>query len=126
MPGQMPERLPKERSEDTSENDTTVDPKQWMDSRSALRNRVKPLRTANNTRFGEKCKMRPPPTKGNMKRDKLGDKTGDGGKLGQDNGRQEETRSRKGGHAIQHEGEHLKKEALTVLVNITTTICKKS
>jgi len=50
----------------------------------------KPLRTPNSTLFGEKCKMRPPATKGNKKRDKLGDKLGDKKehKLG-DNGRQD-------------------------------------
>ena len=35
------------------------------------------LRTPNSTLFGEKCKMRPPATKENKKRDKLGDKRGD-------------------------------------------------
>ena len=41
-------------------------------------------------------KARPPPTKGNINRDRLGDK------LGQGSGRQEETRSRKGGRTSQH------------------------
>ena len=39
----------------------------------------KALRTPNSTRFDKKCKMRPPPTKGNKKRDKLGDKLRDKG-----------------------------------------------
>lgn len=60
----------------------------------------KALRTPNSTLFGEKCKVRPPATKGNKKRVELGDKLGDrkerrtqhlrhtcGEKMG-DNGRQ--------------------------------------
>ena len=57
--------------------------------------------------------MRPPATKGNKKRDKLGDrlgdkkehKLGDNGRQGEtigDNGRQGETRPREGRHVIQH------------------------
>jgi len=33
--------------------------------------------TPSSTLFREKCKMRPPATKGNQKRDKLGDKLGE-------------------------------------------------
>ena len=88
----------------------------------------KALRTPNHTLFGQKCKMRPPATKGNKKKDKLGDKIGDkkedklGDKLGDkgdktsgrrthhptqaqmwgDHGRQGETRPSEGGHTIQH------------------------
>ena len=47
-------------------NYTTVDPKQWVDSGNVSRNRQ--------TLFREKWKMRPPATKRNKKRDKLGDK----------------------------------------------------
>ena len=51
----------------------------------------------------KKCKIRPPTTKGNKKKDKLGDKLGDkkedklGGKLG-DKG----DKTSEGGHTIQH------------------------
>ena len=60
----------------------------------------KALRTPNRTLHGGKCKMKPPATKENKKRDKLGDKLGDkkedklGDKLG-DNGRQWETKGDK-------------------------------
>ena len=37
----------------------------------------KALRTPNSTLFEKKCKIRPPATKGNKKKDKLGDKLGD-------------------------------------------------
>ena len=151
---------------------TTVDPKQWMDSRRVLRNTVKTcqnhekalrtpnstllwgkckmgppkktrketrwetrpredghtiqqqgghlkkaLRTPNSTLFAELCKTKLPATKGNKKRDRLGDKLGrqaetkasgrwthhptQGNKSG-DNGRQGETRPREDGHTIQH------------------------
>ena len=88
----------------------------------------KTLRTPNSTLFEKKCKIRPPATTRNKKKDKLGDKLGDkkedklGDKQGDkgyktsgrrtphptqahmwgDNGRQEETRRREGGHTIQH------------------------
>ena len=50
--------------------------------------------------------MRPPATKGNKKRDKLGDKM---------------TRPREGGHTIQHQGGHLKK----ALRNPNSTLFEK-
>ena len=80
-------------------NYITVDPKQWVDSRTVFKEQgqthEKALRTLTAHCLGKKCKIRPRTTKGNKKRDKPGDKG--------------ETRPREGGHTIQHQGGHLKK-----------------
>ena len=66
---------------------TTVDPKQWVDSTSLLRNRVEHMRKHWKPRTVHclrKCKIRPPAPNANKKRDKLGDKLAEGYKGSQD------------------------------------------
>ena len=90
---------------------TTVDPKQWMDSRRVLRNTVKTcqnhekaLRTPNSTLLWGKCKMGPP--KKTRKETRW------------------ETRPREDGHTIQHQGGHLKKALRTPNSTLFAELCK--